>query len=410
MPTPLPLAHVRVVDFTWVIAGPQATRILADFGAETVRVEYHSNLDTIRNTGPFVEQAPGVNRSGFFNNMNRAKRSITLNVHHPDAFRLLKQLIALSDVVIENYSSRVMEDWGLGYEELRRIKPDIIYLSLSGFGHFGRHRDYITWGPTAQALSGLTAMSGLPGLPPAGWGYSYMDHTAGFYGAIAVLMALHHRNRTGQGQWIDMSQAQVGMALTGSAILDYVANGRPYKRPGNPPGNRLTDRPAAPHGAYPCRDGEWCAIAVFTDDQWRGLRHAMGEPAWTQEPRFASLSQRCAHQDELDELVGAWTRHQDATALMQRLQAAGVPAGRVQVSRMRAEEDPQLAHRGYLVETDHPEIGRWRVEAEPALLSATPSRIERAAPVLGEANGYVYQELLGLPDEDYARLVDEAAV
>ncbi|HNO65255.1 MAG TPA: CoA transferase, partial [Tepidiformaceae bacterium] len=193
----LPLAGVRICDLTWVIAGPTATRVLADFGAEVIRVEHGQAADPIRFGRPILSGKPTLNNSGFFNYFNRNKKSVLLNVRHPLGMELLHRLIAVSDVVIENFSSGVLDSWELSYEAQKAINPAIIYCSVSGFGHSGRDKRFTTWGPTAQALSGLTLMSGLPGKPPAGWGYSYMDHTAGYYGAIAVMMALHHRNKTG---------------------------------------------------------------------------------------------------------------------------------------------------------------------------------------------------------------------
>ncbi|MCX6021339.1 MAG: CoA transferase [Chloroflexi bacterium] len=330
-----PLAGVRVVDFSWVVAGPQATRILADFGADVIRVEYEGRLDSIRSGVPVV---PGPDGSGFFNNLNRNKRSITLNVIHPRGMELLHRLLKVADIVVENYRSRVLESWGLDYEAMARINPGIIYVSLSGFGHSGRDRDYITWGPTAQALSGLTYLSGLPGEPPAGWGYSYMDHTAGYSGAIAIMMALHHRAQTGVGQYVDISQVQSGMVLTGAATLDYTVNGRPSRREGNPPGNRSLNPAVAPHNTYRCAGNDrWVAIAVFDDAQWAGLCRAAGDPEWSRDPRFADNSGRVAHQDDLDRAVESWTRGRSPHEAMYALQAEGVPAGAVQNTEDKME-------------------------------------------------------------------------
>src|SRR5713226_1117347 len=247
----LPLSGVRIVDFSWIVAGPQATRILADFGAEVIRIEYEGRIDSTRigMTSPPADPA-SPNGSGVFNNLNRNKRSATVNLNHPDGLVLIRQLIAVSDAVVENFSSRVMEQKGLSYEAMAAINPGIIYLSLSGFGHTGRDCDYVTWGPTAQALSGLTLMSGLPDAPPAGWGFSYLDHTAGYYGAAALLLALHERNRSGLGQHVDISQVETGMVLAGPVMLDYAVNGRPYS---GAPGNHMTNPSVAPHNSYRCR-------------------------------------------------------------------------------------------------------------------------------------------------------------
>ncbi|MBI2872636.1 MAG: CoA transferase [Chloroflexi bacterium] len=405
------LAGIRVVDLSWIVAGPQCTRILADFGAEVIRVEYGQTLDSIRMTPPVVEGKGGATVSGLFNNLNRNKLSVTVNVMHPRGMELLRRLISVSDVVVENYSSRVLERWGLGYEEQCRLRPDIIYLSLSGFGHSGRCRDYTTWGPTAQALSGLTFMSGLPGHEPAGWGFSYMDHTAGFYGCMAILMALHHRNRTGQGQYIDLSQVEAGIVVTGPSILDYTVNGRPYRRPGDPPGNRSIHPSVAPHGAYRCRgEDRWCAISVFSEEEWRALCRVMGDPAWAQAPEFATNLERVRNQDGLDSHIEEWTLQHAPEEAMSLLQQAGVPAGVVQTAQDKVDHDPQLRFRGFLPEAEHPEIGAYKVEGVPLQMSRSPWRLKGASPVLGSANSYVFGELLGLADAEIGELAAQGAI
>ncbi len=289
------LEGVRVIDFSWIVAGPQCTRILADFGADVIKIENYSNMDYIRASGG----ADSPNRSPLFNTLNRNKRSLTLNVMHPRGMELLKTLIKKSDVIVENFSSRVLEKWGLGYEEQKKLNPGIIYCSMSGFGHSGRDRDFVTWGPTAQALSGLTYMSGLPGEESAGWGFSYMDHTGGFYGTIAIMMALLHRNKTGEGQHLDLSQVEAGIGLTGTSVLDYTVNNRPFRRDGMPPGNRAPEREIAPHNSYPCRgEDRWCVIAVTNDDEWDSLVNILGNPAWANDERFATMASRFANQND----------------------------------------------------------------------------------------------------------------
>ena len=405
-----PLAGLRVLDFSWIVAGPTCSKLLADFGAEVIRVEYEARVDAMRTGEPAPGAAPGsVEAAGLFNNLNRNKLGVTINAVHPQGKELAQRLIALSDVVLENFRAHVMESWGLGYQEMTRIRPDIIYCSLSGFGHNGRDRGYGTWGPTAQAISGLTMMSGMPQLPPAGWGFSYMDHTAGYYAASAILMALHHRNQTGEGQYIDISQVETGMVLTGPATLDYTVNGRPYRRPGNPPGNHASHPAAAPHGVYPCQgEDRWIAIAVFNDTQWAALCRAMGNPAWAQEQRFSSIAQRFGHQDDLDRLLGEWTAQQEARALMHQLQAAGVPAGVVQNTRDRVEADEQLRTRAAYADLPHAELGPRLFEAPVPKLSQTPGALRHAAPLMGEHNDYVLRELLGLSDEEIAELAANA--
>lgn len=399
----LPLAGLRVCDLTWIIAGPTCTRVLADFGAEVIRVEHQQAVDAIRLGRPIVGDGPNLNNSGFFNYFNRNKKSILLNVRHPEGFEVLKRLIAASDVVVENFSSRVMESWGLGYEELRAIRPDIIYCSLSGFGHGGRDRDYTTWGPTAQALSGLTMMSGLPGKPPAGWGYSYMDHTAGYLAATAVMMALYHRNRSGEGQHIDLSQVEAGIVLAGTAILDYSVNGRSWRREGMPPGNRAWEPAVAPHNTYPCAgEDRWIAIAVMDDGEWTALVEAMGSPEWAAEERFATNAGRLANQDELDERIGLWTTELTDYEAMQILQAVGVRAGVCQHASDKLERDPQLAARGWWHRLPHGELGESVFDGVVPVLSRTPGSLRSASPLLGEHTREVMVDVLGMSEKEYA--------
>ncbi len=402
------LEGIRVVDFSWIVAGPTCTRILADFGAEVIRVEFEHSMDYIRLAH---DSGANPNASGMFNNLNRNKLSATLNVLHPRGAEILHELISVSDIVVENFSATVLERWGLDYEVQRSIRPDVIYLSLSGFGHSGRDKDYVTWGPTAQALSGLTYMSGLPGEEPAGWGFSYMDHTAGYYGAMASVMALHHRNRTGEGQWIDLSQVESGMALTGTAILDRTVNGHPYRRAGNPPGNRSPNPRVAPHNTYRCEgEDRWCAITIFDDDQWAAFVKAIGAPEWTADPRFATNEGRCDNQDELDALIETWTERHTPHEVMHKLQAAGVIAGAVQSPKVKVDEDPQLRHRDFLPETDHAELGKAKFEAQPMRLSRSPWELRRASPLLSEHSDYVFGEILGLGSEEIANLTVEGVI
>lgn len=412
-----PLTGLRVIDLTWIVAGPQCTRILGDLGAQVIKVEYAESSDYIRRAPPFAEDMPGTNRSGFFNNLNRNKLGVTLNVGHPDGMEVLKGLVSISDVLVENFSSRVLTRWGLDYEAQRRLRPDIIYVSLSGFGHSGRKQDYTTWGPTAQALSGLTFMSGLPEHVPAGWGYSFLDHTAGYYGAMAVLMALHHRNNTGEGQSVDLSQVETGVAMTGPAMLDYTANGRAYRRPGNPPGNHSNHPRVAPHNAYRCADEDqpdtrlaerWCVISITTEDEWRSLCHAMEKPSLAGDPRFTTNDERVRNEDALDAVITEWTMQRRPGEVMATLQAVGVPAGVVQTSGDKIEHDPQLRARGFFPTIDHPEIGPYEFEGFPARFSRAGGAFHRSSPMLGQHNEVVFREIIGLPEGEYARMMAEA--
>ncbi len=401
------LDGIRVVDFSWIVAGPTCTRILADFGAEVIRVEYEQSMDYIRGAGRAASNT-SPNASGLFNDLNRNKLGMTLNVRHPRGLETIKDLIAVSDVVVENFSATVLERWGLDYEAQREARPDVIYLSLSGFGHSGRDKANVTWGPTAQALSGLTFMSGLPGEEPAGWGFSYMDHIAGFQGTMAIVSALHHRSRTGQGQWIDMSQVESGIYLNGTSILDRTVNGRPNRRDGNPPGNRSPGHAVAPYNAYRCKgDDRWCAITIFDDTQWSAFVDAIGSPEWSRERRFATNSGRLANENELDQRIESWTINHTPHEVLHKLQIVGVPAGAVQTPKEKVDDDPQLAHRRFFPEADHPELNRNKFQGEPLHLSRSPWQLQRGAPLFGEHSEMVFKELLGIGEEEMIDLMVE---
>ncbi len=405
--TDMPLDGIRVCDLTWIIAGPVCTRVLADFGAEVIRVEHEQALDSVRMGRPLIGDVPTGNNSGFFNYISRNKKSVALNARHPDGHTVLKRLIAASDVLVENFSAEVMESWGLGYDELREINPAIVYCSVSGFGHSGRDKRHTTWGPTAQALSGLTYMSGLPGMPPAGWGYSYMDHTAGYYAASAVMMALHHRNRTGEGQWIDMSQVEAGIVLTGPAVLDSQVNDTSWRNdPNLPPGNHAWEPKVAPHNAYRARgDDRWLAISAANDDEWRALAGVIGEGLATDE-RFANNEGRLGHEEALDGAIGAWVAGRDAYESMRLLQAAGVPAGVCQTAGDRFERDPQLKSRDWWHVLPHPEMGDCDYDGIVPKLSLTPGQMRKSSPAFGADTADVMRDVLGMTDDEFIALTE----
>jgi benzylsuccinate CoA-transferase BbsF subunit len=432
------LANVRVCDFTGQLAGAGATRFLAAFGAEVIRIEDPTNQgrwDILRGVPPYVDERRGINLGGAFNNHNVEKLGITLNLRVDRARDVLRRLIAVSDAVTENFAAGVLARMGFTYDTLRAIKPDIVYVSNCGFGHVGPYTGFKTWGPSVQAVSGLTFSSGLPDLPPAGWGYSYMDHTGAYYMAMAILMALYHRDMTGEGQWVDYATTEAAITLNGPALLDYTVNGRPLRRPGMPHSNRSQCPPMAPHGIYPCRErmkaeggrmsaseaqgdasltphpssDTWVAIACRDDRDWRALAAVVGEP-WTADPRFATLAGRLAHEDELDAHLGGWTRHRDPFAVAALLQAAGVPASAVQSPEERIDKDPNTRAWGLWPEVTHTEMGRVRVDGIPVHLSETDWSITRGAPCLGEHNTYVLGELLGLSSAAIAELCAEGVL
>ncbi|MBA7654831.1 Succinyl-CoA:(R)-benzylsuccinate CoA-transferase subunit BbsF [subsurface metagenome] len=386
------LHNIRILDFTWVLAGPYATRILADFGAEVIKVQ------------PLMSESGDKFDRGYYNTWNRNKLGITLNLNKPQGLALAKRLVGISDAVVENFTPRVMANWELDYPSLKKLKPDIIMLSISTMGQTGPWRDYVGFGPTVQAFSGITYLTSFPGKPPLGLGTSYADHIAGLIACLALLGALEYRQRTGEGQYIDVSQVEAMSSLLGSAVLDYTLNGKEVK----PVGNSSTH--AAPYGVYRCRgDDRWCAIAVFNDEEWEGFKRALGNPIWTEDKRFATPASRLENSDELDRLVEEWTGKHMAEEVMALLQEQGVAAGVVQDASDLAN-NPQLRARGFFIELDHPELGKTISDATPIKLSDTPARYSRAAPVQGQDNDYVYKQLLGMSEDEVAELKQQGVV
>ena len=386
------LQKIRILDFSWVLAGPYATRILADFGAEVIKVQ------------PLLPEEEDKFSRGYYNTWNRNKLGITLSLNKPEGVAIAKRLVGISDAVVENFSPRVMANLGLDYDSLRKVKPDLIMLSLSTMGNSGPWRDYVGFGPTVQAFSGITYLTSFPGKPPLGLGTSYADHIAGLIACLALLSALEYRRKTGEGQYIDVSQVEAMAGLLGDAILDYTVRGEEVE----PVGNSSTE--AAPHGVYRCQgDDRWCAIAVFTDEEWQGFKRALGNPPWAEDKRFATLAGRLKHSEELDRLVEDWTKERTAEEAMALLQRQGVAAGVVQDASDLAE-DPQLKERGFFIELDHPELGKTISDAVPIRLSDTPARYTRAAPIQGQDNNYVYRELLGMSEDEIDKLREQGVI
>jgi crotonobetainyl-CoA:carnitine CoA-transferase CaiB-like acyl-CoA transferase len=412
MSRPRALDNIRVVDFSWVRAGPWATRWLGALGAEIIKIEWPENeRGRLPSTTTPPELEVNLNTSGNFNDTNLNKKSLSLNVRSAKGLEIVKRLIAVSDLVVENFSSRVLRNWGLGYEEQRKIKSDIVYLSMAGYGHTGRNHHYTTFGPVAQAVSGLTWLSGLPEKPPAGWGWSYMDDTGGLYGAMCALTALYHRNRTGEGQHIDLSQMVASVPLNGPVLLDFAVNGRGARRPGYPPGNRAHwpgAAPAntyrgptvAPHNAYRTHPGgynDWCVIVCETDAEWRQLAMVMD---WAAPAKFDTVTGRLEHQQELDARIEEWTSALDKYALSERCQAAGVRALPVQSAEDRVGHDPQLRHRDMYLPLEHPALGVRKVQSAPFKLSRTPAENRLPSPLIGEHTREIVEGLLGCSREE----------
>ena len=424
---PLPLEGARILDFTWLNAGAKGTRHLALYGADVVHIEWKGKLDVLRTSGPHHkmpgDDSPGtdpgysqlsvasVNRGASFNNNHVGKWGISLNMRDPKGKEVFRELLRVSDAVVDNFTAATLADWGFPFDEMVKVKPDIVYVQAPGFGFQGPYRDYRSYGPTAAAVSGLTFMSGLPDRYPVGYGFSYMDVCGPYFVAMATMMALRQRDRTKKGVWVDSSQAGPAFLLTGTSIMDWSANGRSYERSGN----RSAYEPAAPHGAYRCRgDDMWIAIACRDDAEWDGLVAEMGGPEWTASPQFATLTDRYENQDELDAHIEAWTLEQERYDLMERLQARGVPAGVCQNTRDRYEIDPQLAHNGYFVNMPHSEVPSYDVEGHAGRFSETPpspfGQTGHGAKCYAEDTESFYADVLGMSQERIARLQAEDVI
>lgn len=389
------LDGIRVLDFTWVLAGPYATRILADFGAEVIKVQS-------KTTAGGAES----NLSGYFNTWNRNKRSITLDMSHPEAREMASKLTAISDVVIENFSPRVMANWGLNYEKLKDVKADLIMVSLSAMGQSGPWRDFVAFGPTIQAVSGLTYLTSFTEDSPMGPGYSYADPIAGLYTTFAVLAALENRDRTGQGEYIDISEYEALCTLLGPALLDVSCNDKELL----PQGNRSDHLPAAPYGCFRCLGTDrWCVIAVFSEEEWQALCNAMGKPDLICEEKFSTLSKRKANREELDKLIGTWTASHQAERLVDLLQEKGVPSGVVQNAEDLAK-DPHLAARRFFIQLEHPVLGSTTSDTSPIKFKGETQFEWKAAPLLGEDNRYVYLELLGLTEMELSSYIEKGII
>ncbi|MCI0829741.1 MAG: CoA transferase [Chloroflexi bacterium] len=392
----LALQGIRVLDFTWIHAGPSATRILSDQGAQVIKVESNQALSVVG--GPASNTARGL---GQRHNWNAGKLSISLNMKTGAGKELARRLVAVSDVVAENFSGRVMPGWGLDFESIRKIRPDIIMLSMSGFGRTGPWKDRVSYGQTLQAWSGFTDLTGFPGEKPSGPASAYSDAVAGMAGAQAVLLALIQRARTGRGQWIDLSQMEAMSALLGPLVLELSANKSDVQRTGN----RLAHGGGAPHGAYRCLgDDRWLAITVFTDDEWDAFTAAIGSPGWASDQRFANAESRLIHVDALDKMVESWTVEQNAEEAMHLLQAAGVAAGVVQTGEDLAENDPHLRERGLFQKVPDAAGVLRTIERAPYKLSRTPGSVTRGAPEFGADQDFVLSEILGVDDDELAEM------
>ena len=393
------LQGIIVLDLGTGVAVPDGTRLLAELGAKVIKIESSKNLDFVRTI------AAEKNSSAGFNETNRNKLSIGVDLQTEKGKELLKKLIKMADVFAENQRGGVAKSLGFDYESVRKIKPDIVYISSQGFGGGGPHSDYPAYGPMLSAGSGMLSIWKHPEDPyPVGSNSPLPDHMASKQCAIAIMAALDYKRRTGKGQHIDMAQTEVAASLIGESYLDYTIN----KRMPQPKGNRCSY--AAPHGAYPCTGiDNWVAISIYTDEEWHSFVKAIGNPNWAGDSKFMTLLGRLKNVDELDKLIAEWTTPRDAWEVQETLQKAGVPAGVVQ----RAPDtmkDPQILHDKALVELDHPIVGKRLYPNVALKLSGTPALASKPAPLLGQHTDEICRELLHMSDEDIKNLIKEGVL
>lgn len=401
---PRALQGIRVADFTWFISGPLVSKFLGDCGAEIIHIESATNPDNLRGTVPMKDDIPGINRSAVFARYNSSKYGVSINLKHPRGVELARRLVAWSDIVVENFTPGVMERLGLSYSNLRKSKEDIIMISLPMFGHTGPFAGHPGLGSQLADVAGFGNITGWPDRGPSSPPGAYTDFITPYYALAAVMGALDYRRRTGKGQYIEISQYEAGIHFLTPLILEWFVNSIEPRRAGNHcPG-------VVPYGVYRCRGVDrWCAISVFTDQEWQSLCRAMDQPGLADDPRFATLLSRLENRDDLDRAIEEWTTGRSAEDVMTTLQQAGIAAGSVSDGRALVE-DPQLNARGFYAQLVHPEIGAHRYLRPPFKFSQSAASPTSPAPCLGQHNEYVFRHIIGLNDDEFVQLLNEGVL
>jgi len=395
---------IKVADFAWAGVGPMVGRELAEHGAIVVRIESHRRMCSLRTMGPFPEGKTGVNCSAMFATYNTQKYGMTLDMSHPGAGVVTRRLVEWADVISDSMAPGVMAKWGLDYESCRNLNPAVIYFSTTQQGQDGPYSNFHGYGHHANAIFGACEYTGWPDSEPTLPFTAYSDFIAPWYLTTAVIGALIRRNKTGEGMYIEQSQLEAGLSFMGVHVLDYMVNERIGTRMGN------RDRYMCPHGIYPCRGmNRWIAIAITDDKQWVSFCQVARNPEWSTDSRFTTTLARKKNEDELDRLIGEWTKDYTAEQVMAMLQDAGVPAGVVQNGEDLLN-DPQLKCQEHYRVLKHPEIGPHSYNAPAYRFSKTPCYIERPAPCIGQDNGYVYKDLLHFTEDEIADLIAEGVI
>jgi crotonobetainyl-CoA:carnitine CoA-transferase CaiB-like acyl-CoA transferase len=402
----LPLTGIRVLEFCQMWAGPHMTEWLSVMGAEVIKVETNPRIDYMRTVGaPAGLAGTGPNVGSAFATLNWGKRSIALNMTSGKAQELATRLIKLCDVVAENFGGAVLDRWGLSYQELKKIKPEIIVYAGSGYGRSGPHKERPAYAEIVDAFVGATYANGYPGDEPAVVGVSpWTDAGQAVTSAFGILTALYHRLQSGEGQYIDAAMIEENANFLGEMVMGYTINGKIPERTGN------RDAIMAPHGCYPCKttkdEAEWVAIAVADQKEWRSLCRLMGNPPWTRQPEFADELTRWHNQGALDEHLSGWTRTLGAYEAAARLQKAGIAAS-ASLSTKQITHDPHLAERQFFIQTKHAVLGEVVLTGLPVRFDGAPEGNYETAPLLGEDNDYVFGELLGLTKQEIKQLTDD---
>jgi benzylsuccinate CoA-transferase BbsF subunit len=393
---------LKILSYSWAVVGPLTMKFFADHGATVIRIETSLRPCTMRSSAPYKDNKPGLNRGGYFTYYNANILSFAINMNHPKATDITRRLVEWCDIFMENYTPGVIERWGLDYDNLKKIKPDIIMLRQSGYGSWGPYKNLPAFGMVLVPIAGLPNFIGWPGKEPLPVGVSaYTDCISPRFATAALIAALDHRNKTGKGQLLDLSQFETAISFILPGLLEYIASGKEPERIGN------ASPYAAPHGVYPCKgDDRWCTIAVATNEEWRSLCREMGKPELLKDPRFNSLENRKKNEVELNRLIGAWTINYTPEEVMTRLQKAGVATGVVE-NTADVLNDPQLNKRNIFWKMHHAEMGDFTHLGQSFQLSKTPSQPYSPAPLLGEHTEQICTEMLGMSDEEFVNLMQE---
>lgn len=395
----LPLEGIRVTDLTWAWAGPYCTLQLAHMGAEVIRIESQKRPCVSRLIPSFADNEPGPNRAGYFNQYSQGKKSLQLDLGRPEGVDIVHKLVAKSDIVVQNFSAGAIDRMGLGYETLKQLKPDLIMVSICGYGQTGPERQYMGYGPASVPLAGISSLTGYRDIGPAEIGISYGDPNAGIFGSFAALAALAYRQRTGKGVHVDLALWEALLVLLPEGLMDYAMNKSQPERDGN------RDRWMAPHGCFKTKgdDDKWVTIACGSETEWQALCQTMGTPELATDKRFANVTARKANEDMLEEIITAWTKEQDRWEITEALQQVGVAAF-PSMSNKDLATNAHLSARGYLVQKEHPEVGKRIHAGIPWRMSGTPCEVRAAAPLRGQHTEYVLRDILGLSEAEVAQL------